>query len=71
MPVHGPKGRIAGYVDDKGRYYISEGNHCMVAAQEIYKDTGDVFYIKKLIENGVWTKVGKLISGSKPVPERK
>ncbi|MEE9928624.1 hypothetical protein [Microvirgula aerodenitrificans] len=66
-----PRGRIAGYVDDKGRYYISEGNHRMVAAQEIYKDTGDVSYIKKLIENGVWTKVGKSISGSKPMPVRK
>ncbi|HBW40038.1 MAG TPA: hypothetical protein DEF84_04335 [Leclercia adecarboxylata] len=32
-----PEGRIAGYLDSKGNYYISEGNHRMVAAQEIYK----------------------------------
>lgn len=35
-----PEGRIAGYVDSKGTYYISEGNHRMVAAQEIYKKPG-------------------------------
>lgn len=32
-----PEGRIAGYIDSKGNYYISEGNHRMVAAQETYK----------------------------------
>ncbi|WP_191322181.1 VENN motif pre-toxin domain-containing protein [Pantoea nemavictus] len=32
-----PEGHIDGYIDSKGNYYISEGNHRMVAAQEIYK----------------------------------
>ncbi len=47
-----PEGRIAGYIDSKGNYYISEGNHRMVAAQEIYKNTGDKSYIDKLLQNG-------------------
>ncbi|WP_178125900.1 hypothetical protein [Pseudomonas sp. BIOMIG1BAC] len=40
-----PEGRIAGYVDSKGIYYISEGNHRMVAAQEIFRKTGDASFI--------------------------
>ena len=30
------RGKIAGYIDSKGNYYITEGHHRMAAAQEIY-----------------------------------
>jgi filamentous hemagglutinin len=66
-----PEGRIAGYVDSKGNYYISEGNHRMVAAQEIYKKTGDTSYIEKLLQNGSWTQTKKAPAGAKSMPSRK
>jgi filamentous hemagglutinin len=66
-----PEGRIAGYVDSKGNYYISEGNHRMVAAQEIYQKTGDASYIEKLIQNGSWTQTKNAPAGSTSMPTRK
>ncbi|MHA7844766.1 hemagglutinin repeat-containing protein [Serratia sp. D1N4] len=66
-----PEGRIAGYIDSKGNYYISEGNHRMVAAQEIYKTTGDKSYIEKLLQNGSWTQTKNAPAGAKPMPSRK
>ncbi|WP_254379799.1 hemagglutinin repeat-containing protein [Pantoea ananatis] len=66
-----PEGRIAGYIDSKGNYYISEGNHRMVAAQEIYKNTGDKSYIDKLLQNGSWTQTKNAPVGAKPMPTRK
>lgn len=66
-----PEGRIAGYIDSKGNYYISEGNHRMVAAQEIYKKTGDKSYIDKLLQNGSWTQTKNAPVGAKPMPTRK
>ncbi|OON33532.1 hypothetical protein BTJ39_24125, partial [Izhakiella australiensis] len=66
-----PEGRIAGYVDSKGIYYISEGNHRMVAAQEIYKKTGDASYIEKLIQNGSWTQTKNAPTGASSMPKRK
>lgn len=65
-----PEGIIAGYLDKKGVYYISEGNHRMVAAKEIYVKTGDSQYINKLIENGRWTVVESAPVGAKPLPSR-
>ncbi|WP_458573806.1 hypothetical protein [Lonsdalea quercina] len=66
-----PEGRIAGYIDNKGNYYISEGNHRMVAAQEIYKKTGDRSYIEKLLQNGSWTQTKNAPAGAKSMPTRK
>jgi hypothetical protein len=65
-----PKGKIAGYVDSQGRYYITEGNHRMVAAQEIYKQTGDAKYIEQLLKNGVWTQSKNAPAGSVSMPKR-
>lgn len=66
-----PEGRNAGYVDSKGNYYISEGNHRMVAAQEIYQKTGDASYIEKLIQNGSWTQTKNAPAGASSMPTRK
>jgi filamentous hemagglutinin len=66
-----PEGRIAGYIDSKGNYYISEGNHRMVAAQEIYKKTGDRSNIEKLLQNGSWSQTKNAPVGAKPMPSRK
>lgn len=66
-----PSGIIAGYVDKKGVYYVTEGNHRMVAAVEIYNETGEIKYINQLLDNGNWTKIDNPIVDSKPLPVRK
>nr|WP_234016597.1 hemagglutinin repeat-containing protein [Pseudomonas palleroniana] len=66
-----PEGRIAGYIDSKGTYYISEGNHRMVAAQEIFKKTGDASFIDKLLKNGSWTQTRNAPAGAQSMPVRK
>ncbi|MBN3127176.1 DUF637 domain-containing protein [Pectobacterium brasiliense] len=66
-----PKGIIAGFVDNNGRYYISEGNHRMAAALELYKETGDATFVNSLLKNGVWTKTNTVPADAKPMPKRK
>ncbi|MBI0060892.1 hypothetical protein H3T83_06785 [Gilliamella sp. M0320] len=65
------RGKIAGYIDSKGNYYITGGHHRMAAAQEIYKTTGDATYIHKLLENGKWDKTNKVPVDARPLPTRK
>lgn len=65
-----PDNIIAGYVDAKGNYYITEGHHRMAAAMEIYKKTGDTSYVNKLLLNGKWTEIRKPPVDSKPLPKR-
>ncbi|MCO6538489.1 MAG: hypothetical protein J6567_11120, partial [Gilliamella sp.] len=64
-------GRIGGYIDNKGNYYVGAGHHRMVAAMEIYKETGDASYIRKLIKNGRWTPIDKPPVDMRPLPKRK
>jgi DNA-directed RNA polymerase beta' subunit len=61
---------IAGYVDSKGNYYVTEGHHRMVAAMEIYKETGNASYVKKLLSNGKWTEIKKPPIDARPLPKR-
>jgi|GEM_PF-6378767 len=62
------RGIIAGYKDSKGVYYVSEGHHRMVAAQQIFNTTGDAGPLNKLIANGIWTKVKTAPAGARPMP---
>lgn len=59
------------YIDKKGVYYVTEGNHRMVAAVEIYNEIGEMKYINQLLDNGSWTKIDNPIVDSKPLPVRK
>ncbi len=62
---------VAGFRDSKGIYYVSEGNHRMVAAIELYNETGSAKYIEGLIKNGRWNYDANY-SGSKfRIPMRK
>lgn len=62
---------VAGFRDSKGIYYVSEGNHRMVAAIELYNETGSTKYIEGLIKNGRWNYDANY-SGSKfRIPMRK
>ncbi|OTA15764.1 RHS family protein [Xenorhabdus beddingii] len=65
-----PKNQVGGFVDSSGTYYMGEGHHRMVAAQEIYKETGDVKYINKLIENGTWTRTNSPPTDARAMPSR-
>lgn len=48
------EGRISGWNDERGTYYICEGHHRVIAALEIYKETGNRTYIDRLLECGLW-----------------
>ncbi|MEZ7213922.1 hypothetical protein ACBC55_06060 [Klebsiella spallanzanii] len=63
--------KIAGYKDSKGMYYVSEGNHRMVAAIELYNETGSTRYIEALIKNGNWYYQVKYTGDKFRVPMRK
>lgn len=49
-----PVGRIAGWRDAKGTYYIAEGHHRINAALEIYWETGDRSHLDLLLQAGDW-----------------
>lgn len=71
FPLTPGKGIIAGYTDSKGMYYVSDGNHRMVAAVEFYNETGSSKYIETLIKNGSWTYDANYTGLAKPLPMRK
>ncbi|WP_200991660.1 DUF637 domain-containing protein [Klebsiella variicola] len=71
FPLEPKNGIIAGYTDKKGVYYVSDGNHRMVAAVEYYNETGDPKFINLLIKNGAWTYDANYMGTSKPLPIRK
>jgi hypothetical protein len=64
------EGRIAGYRDPQGNYYITEGHHRMAAAMEIFEETGNPANVNRLLENGLWTSVERAPAGAGPLPRR-
>ncbi len=62
------RGRIGGYKDSDGTYYIGEGHHRMNAALEIFEETGNTSYVDALLENGLWTPGKPPQSG--PLPRK-
>lgn len=48
------EGRIFGWIDEQGTYYICEGHHRVVAALEIWQETGDRSCLTRLLECGLW-----------------
>jgi hypothetical protein len=42
----------------------------MVAALEIYKETGDAIPVRELLRWGRWTEVGRPPPDSRPMPAR-
>ena len=59
-------GRIGGYIDEAGNYYIGEGHHRMNAAMEIFEETGDASFVNQLLENGLWTPKKPPFAGPLP-----
>jgi len=64
-----PSGQIGGVLDPSGTYHVQEGHHRMVAALELYRETGDDRYVMELLLRGRWTLVGRPRS-SRPMPAR-
>ena len=65
-----PEGRIGGWKDAQGNYYIGEGHHRMAAAMEIFEETGNPSNVNRLLENGLWTEVERAPVGAGPLPRR-
>jgi hypothetical protein len=64
------RGRIGGVRDPAGRYYVIEGHHRIVAALEIYHETGDPTAALELIRWGLWTDVVRPPTDARPLPFR-
>lgn len=62
--------RIDGWRDDRGAYYINDGNHRMVAALEIEQETGDPWAVHALLEHGRWITQAPPPAGHGPMPAR-
>lgn len=52
-----PEGQIGGFIDKRGNHIISEGNHRVRAAAEIFEETGNLAPMKNLLKKGRWTRV--------------
>jgi RHS repeat-associated protein len=72
-----PEGIIAGVEDQNGVIYLTEGQHRMNAALEIYEETGDASYVNQLLQSartGIdgrsYLTPGTPPIGSLPLPRR-
>ena len=50
-----------------GKTFISEGNHRIQAAKEIYEESGDISHINKLLKNARTTEVTTNPVGHSPL----
>src|SRR5262245_43975887 len=64
-----PEGRIGGVLDPNGTYHVEDGHHRMVAALELYHETGDAQYVRELLAAGRWENLLAPRS-SRPMPAR-
>lgn len=64
-----PEGQIGGILDRQGIYHVMEGHHRMVAALELFAETGDDHFIRELISWGIW-ELAPALPTSRPMPSR-
>jgi len=62
--------RICGVRDPSGTYHIKVGHHRMVAALELYRETGDPSALRALMQWGLWDDVAEPPLDSRPMPAR-
>jgi hypothetical protein len=65
-----PRGQIGGVIDRRGTYHVVEGHHRMVAALELFRETGDDNAVQALIAWGRWSFVDNPPIDSRPFPSR-
>jgi filamentous hemagglutinin len=63
--------KISGYRDTKGTYHINDGNHRLVAALEIFRETGEDAFVQMLLACGSWASWDRVPVGSRPMPSRR
>ncbi len=64
------RGQIGGVRDRRGTYYVIEGHHRMVAALELFHESGDATAVWELLCWGQWTELDKPPSDRRPLPSR-
>jgi hypothetical protein len=67
---HEARGRVTGLHGPRGVYYVKDGHHRMVAAMEIYKETGDATPVLELIRWGKWDESDHRPIDRRPLPAR-
>jgi hypothetical protein len=67
---HERRGQIGGVRDRRGVYYVVEGHHRLVAALELFNETGDSTAIVELLNGGLWTEVNRPPFDGRPLPSR-
>jgi filamentous hemagglutinin len=63
------EGQIGGVLDPQGTYHIEDGQHRMVAALELYAESGDDRYVLMLLRWGRWEDL-PAPKRSRPMPSR-
>src|SRR5262245_48968405 len=67
---HEARGQIGGVIDRRGTYHVIEGHHRMVAALELFQETGDDGFVRALLSSGRWSPVEYAPRDSRPFPAR-
>ncbi len=65
-----PRGQIAGWRDARGTFYVNDGNHRMVAALELFRETGNPEFVLDLLRSCRWAEVVSPPIGHRPMPAR-
>ena len=65
-----PRGRIAGIRDERMMFHVKDGHHRVVAALEIYAETGDMLHLLQLLAWGKWDDKPVGPWESRPMPSR-
>ena len=64
------RARIGGVRDRRGVYHVVEGHHRMVAAIELFRETGDSRAVQQLLQWGNFAEVDRPPLDSRPLPCR-
>ena len=62
--------RVIGIRDSNGIYHVRDGHHRMVAAFELYWETGDSSFVRNLLTHGRWDEVDNAPIESSSLPAR-
>ncbi len=63
-----PAAQITGVIDPRGVYHVVTGHHRMAAAIDIYKRSGDLSFVRELIDRGHWVTITYIPHESRPLP---
>jgi hypothetical protein len=67
---HELRGQIGGLIDSHGVYHVIEGHHRMLAALEIFSETGNNHAVEMMMQWGLWAHVEHPPIDSRPFPAR-